>query len=237
MDPDETKQGVKRKQPDSEEDLTSARLEEVQLESEYDLIDDEAVDEEELAEEVTNLQIALNAQEQPTLNNYDGIKLTPFNMRDELEEGEFDSKGNYVFSQPDPEDNWVNSIDWDNIDKCQKRIKPTQSSTSTETTNDTQERQPLTKLDCYKQILRIMKHDETIQKCIRRLGNAVPKRGPDKNRNRSTNQFTHADRDEDVMEAKRKLNLMIDLAHQRLEDGDVDIYQRTYEELEDSINL
>ena len=47
----------------------------------------------------------------------DGIKITPFNLREELEDGYFDVDGNY-FEKSDPnsfQDNWLQSVDWNKV--------------------------------------------------------------------------------------------------------------------------
>lgn len=53
-------------------------------------------------------------QEDKTIE-YDGsIKITPFNMEDEMEEGHFDKDGMFIFNRDKPEirDNWLDNIDW-----------------------------------------------------------------------------------------------------------------------------
>ena len=41
----------------------------------------------------------LPGQEDATLDFDEGIKITPFNMRDEMEEGHFDSEGTFIFNK------------------------------------------------------------------------------------------------------------------------------------------
>jgi hypothetical protein len=47
---------------------------------------------------------------------FDGeTKITPFNMKDELEEGYFDGSGMYIWNKKDGseiKDSWLDSIDW-----------------------------------------------------------------------------------------------------------------------------
>ncbi len=38
-------------------------------------------------------------QEDATIDYDEGIQITPFNMKDELEEGHFDSEGMYIFKK------------------------------------------------------------------------------------------------------------------------------------------
>jgi len=43
----------------------------------------------------------------------DDVKITPFNMREELEEGHFDKDGLYHWNkETDIKDNWLDNIDW-----------------------------------------------------------------------------------------------------------------------------
>lgn len=41
----------------------------------------------------------LSGQEDTTIDSYEGIKITPFNMKEELEEGHFDKDGMYIFDK------------------------------------------------------------------------------------------------------------------------------------------
>jgi hypothetical protein len=54
-------------------------------------------------------------QEASTIE-FDGeTKITPFNMKDELEEGYFDANGTYIWNKKDAEeirDSWLDSVDW-----------------------------------------------------------------------------------------------------------------------------
>ena len=54
-------------------------------------------------------------QEDETLE-FDGeTKITPFNMKDELEEGYFDGSGMYIWNKKDADevkDSWLDSVDW-----------------------------------------------------------------------------------------------------------------------------
>lgn len=41
------------------------------------------------------------------------IRITPFNMQEELEEGHFDKEGMYHWKkEKDVQDNWLENIDW-----------------------------------------------------------------------------------------------------------------------------
>lgn len=50
---------------------------------------------------------------------HDGdIRITPFNMQEELEEGHFDKEGMYHWKkEKDVQDNWLENIDWCKVNK------------------------------------------------------------------------------------------------------------------------
>lgn len=202
-------------------------------------------------------------QEKATIKEYDGIKITPFNLDEEREEGDFDRAGNFIFKgnenvdiDSDDEDEkdedaehdtWADSIDWSAVEKEEKEKKEQELIRKHTTINDNKKNKQIstvqqpkrTKIDCYKHLLRLVRPDETVQKSLRRLGNTIPKRQPNQLCRRKSNQTTPMDTivsSEEINEAKRKLDLLIELAHQVLEEGDTDIYQKTYEQLEEAIN-
>lgn len=197
MDP--PRQSYKRKFPDPDETQPPKiePFDEPQLDDEYE--DDEIEGEESLVKQEQMFKIALKSQEPTTSHN---LKITPFNMTEELEEGHFDAHGNYIFSKPQKPDNWVDSIDWDAVETKDVKNTPTEDKEA-----------PPTEFECYRNMLRIMIYNETVEKCIKRLGKV-----------------------RDKQDIKHKLNVMIELAHQRVEAGDLDIYQKSYENLEEAIN-
>lgn len=171
-------------------------------------------------------EIAIEAQEPATIAQYDDIQVTPFNLEDELEEGDFDKAGNFIFKSKEEldetnNDTWAESIDWSRVKDSKIEIK--------EPSEEPEPEPAVDPVECYKQMLRIMKSDETIQKTIRRLGNSVPKRRPNKNKSKELDT-------PEVIEARKKLDTMISLAHKLLENGDMDVYQKSYEDLEEAIN-
>lgn len=51
-------------------------------------------------------------QEGATIDCDEGVPITPFNLDDEMEEGYFDSEGNYFVKKEEIRDNWLDNIDW-----------------------------------------------------------------------------------------------------------------------------
>lgn len=58
-------------------------------------------------------QNLFSGQEGATIDCDEGVPITPFNLEEEMQEGHFDSEGNY-FIKKDTEirDNWLDNIDW-----------------------------------------------------------------------------------------------------------------------------
>ncbi|KAI4887705.1 hypothetical protein NFI96_025026 [Prochilodus magdalenae] len=55
----------------------------------------------------------VEGQEMATIDCDEGVPITPFNLNEEMEEGHFDSEGNYfIKKEKDIRDNWLDNIDW-----------------------------------------------------------------------------------------------------------------------------
>jgi len=113
----------------------------------------------------------VEGQEDAT-QEYEGMtKITPFNMNDEMEDGHFDSTGNFIFKKGanDIKDAWLDNVDW-------ARIKKDAGGQwqQTEADDDSQpvemDDNELKKL--YDQLLAILQPQETIAAAIRRVGGA-----------------------------------------------------------------
>lgn len=101
-------------------------------------------------------------------NIRDDVKITPFNMREELEEGHFDKEGQYHWDKSNNEirDNWLDNIDWVKVDESHVKKDEVPSSS---TNNDLDEKR------VYEHILSYMENNETVAQTIRRLGKSRKK--------------------------------------------------------------
>ncbi|XP_060945900.1 CD2 antigen cytoplasmic tail-binding protein 2 [Limanda limanda] len=55
----------------------------------------------------------VDGQEGATIDCDEGVSITPFNLDEEMQEGHFDSEGNYfVKKEEEIRDNWLDNIDW-----------------------------------------------------------------------------------------------------------------------------
>ncbi|KAL0993292.1 hypothetical protein UPYG_G00105760 [Umbra pygmaea] len=80
-------------------------------------LDSDEEDEEEDGEKSSKYNILasddVEGQEGATIDCDDGVPITPFNLDEEMQEGHFDSEGNYfVKKEEEIRDNWLDNIDW-----------------------------------------------------------------------------------------------------------------------------
>ncbi|KAI1884763.1 hypothetical protein AGOR_G00229850 [Albula goreensis] len=55
----------------------------------------------------------VEGQEEATIDCDEGVPITPFNLNEEMQEGHFDSEGNYFIKKEEEiRDNWLDNIDW-----------------------------------------------------------------------------------------------------------------------------
>ena len=115
--------------------------------------------------------------------------MTPFNLDEEMEEGRFDSEGNYyTFKDEEVTDNWLTDIDWSCVDEQGEMLSERKASLFKEdwgkfllTKEKLKDRsqgetdQPiLTKPECLSRIVNILNPRETVAQALKRL---KPNRG------------------------------------------------------------
>lgn len=176
-----------------------------------------------------------DGEEEGNLHRDGEITITPFNVKDELKEGHFDDQGMYIFNKEteDIRDNWIDNIDWEKI----KKVDQTKSETK-ETKESNEEIDKVDLEDCLKNLIELMNPNETVQKAIQRLGKSKLKnQNKNKNKNRqqknnSKDQVKNEDQlkeEQEDKERKDKLNKLIEISNQLFSDGDLNIYETTYE--------
>lgn len=179
-----------------------------------------------------NEKEVFDGEEEGNLHRDGEITITPFNIKDELKEGHFDNEGMFIFKKDTDEikDNWIDNIDWVEI----KDVKP-----ATEA-DDAASEEKSTKIDfedCLKKLIELMNPNETVQKAIQRLGKSKLKnvnRNRNKNKQKkSPDQSSAADSKEEQEEKERKdkLNSLLELSNELLNNGDMNIYETKYETL------
>lgn len=170
----------------------------------------------------------IDGQEAATLEYDETIKITPFNMKEELEEdGHFDSSGMFIFKKTvDPRDNWLEDIDWLEVKRRQDNFKLSDTSISdapTQTPMDFKEKHCL-----YEELFRYLRPSETVLRSIKRMGACSDSK---KSASASERWLRKNKRTESNTGDPQGLIRVTELADQLLQAGDFDIYQKTYEEI------
>ncbi|XP_050342334.1 CD2 antigen cytoplasmic tail-binding protein 2 homolog isoform X2 [Nymphalis io] len=162
------------------------------------------------------------------------VTITPFNMKEELEEGHFDTQGHYHWKkEKEIRDGWLDNIDWVKIkgrpeDKYKIFKEDTEKSNLEDSDSDEEETNDnYNIIENYKEILQFMKPRESIAKCLQRLG--------------ANSKISSAERWKRkkagiVDESSKTVTRITELANQILtKEGNMDIYQETYENINDII--
>lgn len=162
-----------------------------------------------------------------------GVKITPFNLREEMEEGYFDADGTYVFQrdlEADGRDAWADALDWqqdvyraasepaavaDAADACRRPIRRTAPPAA----SDSSSIDALSMPELRDRLLLYMQPGESVLRAIRRHGGVRSRRGG-------------RARDAKPPDGDRQaLLLLTEVADRLLMLGDVDAYDYTWERL------
>ncbi|XP_030040249.2 CD2 antigen cytoplasmic tail-binding protein 2 homolog [Manduca sexta] len=158
------------------------------------------------------------------------ITITPFNMKEELEEGHFDAQGHYQWKkQTEIKDGWLDNIDWVKVkgrpeDKYKIHKSEDNKGLGDESSSEDEEiNEKFDLIENYKEILQHMKPRETIAKALQRLG--------------ASSKISSAERwkrkKAGIIDENSKIVTRItELANQILTKmGNMDIYQENYEKI------
>ena len=184
----------------------------------------------------------LEGQEDATIDYDEGIKITPFNLKEEMEEGHFDAEGNYFEKKEEViRDEWLDSLDWVKIKEQGEHIPKNQSDSGNDS-NFEDAKEPGDQINIMKDILGIILPGETVLKALRRLGGKESGRG--KSSSASARWQTKAKKKKfsDVSsssseEDKQRLLKLTELADYLLQRGHFGIYQDAYEKLAHKVKV
>ena len=194
-------------------------------------------------------------QEAKTAEFDDEIKLTPFNMKEEMEEGEFDNDGYYHWkgrNKDEVKDAWLDNIDWANINSFKRsaNLHEKQTESGDESSEEEDDRDEdddkarededgeQTQLDVFKQIVSYLKPGETILKAIKRLGTlsksstsgtslSASQRWAKKKAASEPTKMSQAE-----LEAKEAMEKLTGFANYFIDRGFYDIYDETFEKIQ-----
>ncbi|XP_046386588.1 CD2 antigen cytoplasmic tail-binding protein 2 homolog [Ischnura elegans] len=109
----------------------------------------------------------IEGQEDSTADFDGNVRITPFNMKEEMEEGHFDTDGNYHWKKEGKliRDNWLDNIDWVKVKQSSG-----QSEAVRESDGDDSSSVPFDHISVYKKMIELMKPGETVAQSLRRHG-------------------------------------------------------------------
>lgn len=232
-----SKRKVQFAEQESEEIKEEPPLGRVKVHS-LDSDDDENDDEDKNDEKYVLQEEDLDGQEDATIDYDEGIKITPFNLKEEMEEGHFDAEGNYFEKKEEViRDEWLDSLDWVKIEeRGEQAVKNTWNSGNDDNFEDAEE--PGEEIKAMKGILNIILPGETVLKALRRLGGKETGRG--KSSSASARWQQKAKKQKVVEESskgtssdddKKSLLKLTELADYLLQKGNFGVYQDSHEKL------
>merc|ERR1712032_1760714 len=163
----------------------------------------------------------LEGQEDDTVAQDGEIKITPFNLKEEQQEGSFSKDGNFVWNKKDEvKDAWLDDVDMQKV-----REKTTEEKEAEEAEDEAQAN--YSEFNNYKQMIELMRPGESVAKSLRRLG------GGQKAVSQSQRwKKKKAGAVEDPKEKENKENMLklTGIADEILtRSGNMEIYEMTYE--------
>jgi len=214
---------------------------EIAAKKQHTLDSDEEDDEEEAAKYDVLKDDDIEGQEEGTLEFDDGEKITPFNMREEMEEGHFDKEGNYHFKKDSEiKDAWLDNVDWRRI--RQKEMVEKDSDDEEDEASNLEDYTPSVigwkeKIPLYEEMITIMHPGENVFKAIKRLGgekgksaSASSKWAKKRKESESEAMDTTKDLAKEASNQAAMLRLTA-LADQLLQSGDLGVYESSTEKL------
>uniref|UniRef100_A0A8C8RM78 CD2 antigen cytoplasmic tail-binding protein 2 n=1 Tax=Pelusios castaneus TaxID=367368 RepID=A0A8C8RM78_9SAUR len=176
----------------------------------------------------------VEGQESATIDYEDGVRITPFNLEEEMEEGHFDSEGNYFLRREALiRDNWLDNIDWVRI----KEQPPGGRQLPSGEQEEDGGRQPLDKQTLLEGMVELVRPGETVARAIQRLGSKGGAKGSRPRRVWTRTKAEAPTPQEEEGSAlgspqrREQLERLSGLADQMVGRGVYEIYQETLEKL------
>ncbi|CAM4852836.1 unnamed protein product [Rotaria socialis] len=188
-------------------------------------------------------------QEQATIGFDNDVKITPFNIDEEMEDGHYDESGCFQWKKKDKEevhDAWLDEVDWTNVKNYKLKnaqgtddnIKNSSNNDNDDDDGDETNDNQFNEINALKSILALMQPGETVVRAIKRFGAAATSNKSKqriKQRKPLPGEIPTALpaelNPEELKKNKLLLEDMTGLADQFVSNGQIDIYQETYEQL------
>jgi len=167
----------------------------------------------------------IEGQEDDTVDNDDGIKITPFNLKEEQQEGSFSKDGNFVWDKKDDiKDAWLDDIDWV---KVKTKSKNDLEKEQQEDDEEDEKQGKYNELDYYKKMVEFMKPGESVAKALRRLGGGKSSMSASQRWKKKKAGIVEDPTEKENKEKMLKLTELADGILSR--SGNMEIYEETFE--------
>lgn len=167
----------------------------------------------------------IEGQEDDTVDNDDGIQITPFNLKEEQQEGSFSKDGNFVWDKKDEiKDAWLDDIDWV---KIKAKSKDDLEKEQQEDEEEDEKEGKYNELDHYKKMFEFMKPGESVAKALRRLGGGKSAMSASERWKKKKAGYVEDPTEKENKEKMLKLTELADGILSR--SGNMEIYEETYE--------
>ncbi|CAG0894287.1 unnamed protein product [Cyprideis torosa] len=169
----------------------------------------------------------IEGQEETGVGLHEGDnRMTAFNVREEMEEGHFDTEGNFIWNKDkDIRDHWLDNVDWVKVEHGKRAAK------EAEDESDEEENAAAAAFDekaVYREILEMMQPGESVNGALKRLG------GGGKKQKRLTTQerWKRKKAGLPVDDGAEEVTKLTGLADSILSNsGHMDVYQETFESI------
>ncbi|XP_071503267.1 CD2 antigen cytoplasmic tail-binding protein 2 homolog [Diadema antillarum] len=159
----------------------------------------------------------------------DDVKLTPFNLKQEMSEGHFDKDGNYHEKKTDDvRDEWLENIDWDRLEE-ENALKRQDKGADADDESDGEAVPTRPEVEVMREMLGYMKEGESVTKAMQRLGGGKKKMGSVAQR--KAQKLKDSEPEEVTAESKANMLKLTDLVDELVARGHFDMYQYTYEKI------
>ncbi|KAL3276681.1 hypothetical protein HHI36_012051 [Cryptolaemus montrouzieri] len=172
----------------------------------------------------------IEGEEEGVSRQEEGYHMTAFNMKEEMEEGHFDNNGHFIWkNSKEIRDNWLDNVEWHKIkNDPNSQYNLTDTPVGLGEESDSSDTEKFDELKNYRDILKLMKPGETVNKALNRLGGS--------NKKLSSVERLKRKKAGTLVE-NQDVTRLTALANDNLTSlGNMDIYQETYEEISDKIN-
>ncbi|XP_035892813.1 CD2 antigen cytoplasmic tail-binding protein 2 homolog [Anopheles stephensi] len=167
-------------------------------------------------------------------------KFTPFNMKEEMEEGHFDADGHYLWKKTaEVKDHWLDNIDWvklKNDPNYKERPDKGDERGLADSDSDEDDEESgaggkkFDDIGTYQQMLQLMEPKETVKRALQRLG-----KGTAKLTTAQRWKLKKAGKSPD--EASAKITKLTELSNDILtNNGNMDVYEETFEVIQKKVS-